>query len=158
MAGIEEFIGFLGKYRDELQTALQNESLKRLALLSGDPVQLEAMLQQQQAETMKIQNLETRRIDLQKALGYEGLNAKMLVEAVADPETKRKLEEVLQQISAVAAEIREQNRLSMEFANSSLKMMEQVAISAGIETKGTYSPDTPRGGTHSKDSSFEKLV
>lgn len=158
MASIDEFIDFLGKYCGELSAALQNESQKRRALLSGDPGQLELMLQLQQAETMKIQNLEARRIELQKALGFEGLTAKMLVDAVTEPALRQRLADVLQEISTLASDIQEQNRMSMEFANSSLKMMEQVAISAGIESHSTYSPDTPRGATHSKDSSFEKLV
>ena len=92
------------------------------------------------------------------ALGFEGLTAKMLVDAVTEPALRQRLADVLQEISTLASDIQEQNRMSMEFANSSLKMMEQVAISAGIESHSTYSPDTPRGATHSKDSSFEKLV
>ncbi|MGI5978981.1 MAG: flagellar export chaperone FlgN [Oscillospiraceae bacterium] len=159
MASIDEFIAFLEKYCAELETACRNETQKRLALISGDPAQLEALLQMQQAETMRIQNFENKRLDMQKALGFEGLSAKMLVETVEDPEKKRQLADVLQRITDTATDIREQNRLSLEFANSSLKLMEQAAISAGIETQqSTYSPETARGGAHSKDSSFEKLV
>lgn len=156
---MDEFITFLGRYRDELKTALENESEKRHALMGGDPKKLEAMLQLQQAETMKLQNLEQKRLDTQKQLGYEGFTAQQLMEAVQDEAQEKRLAAVLGEITELAVGLQEQNRLSIELANANLKLMEQVAISAGIDTQhGIYSPETAKGGTYSKDSSFEKMV
>ena len=156
---MDEFIIFLGRYRDELKTALQNESEKRRALMGGDPKKLEAMLQLQQAETMELQNLEQKRLDKQRQLGYEGFTAQQLIEAVQNETQKKQLTAVLGDITELAIGLQEQNRLSIELANTNLKLMEQVAISAGIDTKhGIYSPETAKGGTYSGDSSFEKMV
>lgn len=156
---MDEFITFLGRYRDELKTALENESEKRRALMGGDPKKLEAMLQLQQAETMKLQNLEQKRLDRQKQLGYEDFTAQQLIEAVQDEAQKKQLAAVLGEITELAIGLQEQNRLSIELANTNLKLMEQVAISAGIDTQhGIYSPETAKGGTCSRDPSFEKMV
>lgn len=156
---MDEFITFLGRYRDELKTALENESEKRRALMGGDSQKLEAMLQLQQAETMKLQNLEQKRLDTQKQLGYEGFTAQQLIGAVQDEAQEKRLAAVLGEITELAVGLQEQNRLSIELANKNLKLMEQVAISAGIDTQhGIYSPETAKGGTYSKDSSFEKMV
>lgn len=156
---MDEFISFLGKYRDELKTALENESEKRRALMGGDPKKLASMLQLQQAETMKLQNLEQKRLDGQKQLGYEGYTAQQLIEAVQDETQKKRLAAVLGEITELAVGLQEQNRLSLELASTNLKMMERVAVSAGIDTQhGLYSPETAKGGTYSKDSSFEKMV
>lgn len=156
---MDEFIAFLGRYRDELKTALSNESEKRRALMSGDPKKLESMLQLQQAETMKLQNMESRRLEKQKQLGYAGLTAQQLIATVSDGKQKEKLAAVLDEITQLALALKEQNSRSIELANTSLKMMEQVAVSAGIDAQhGLYSPETAKGGTYSKDPSFEKMV
>lgn len=127
--------------------------------MSGDPKKLESMLQLQQAETMKLQNMEKSRIEKQSQLGYAGLTAQQLIAAVSDEKQKEKLAAVLDEITQSALALKEQNSLSIELANTNLKMMEQVAISAGIDVQhGLYSPETAKGGNYSKDPSFEKMV
>lgn len=103
--------------------------------------------------------MESKRIEKQKQLGYAGLTAQQLITAVSDEKQKEKLAAVLDEITQLAHTLKEQNSLSIELANTNLKMMEQVAISAGIDAQhGLYSPETAKGGTYSKDPSFEKMV
>ena len=159
MQSIDEFIIFLGKYRDELETALENENEKRRALISGEPARLEAMLQMQQAETMKIQNFEKKRLEMQEALGYRGIRAKQLVEAIPEGVQKRRLSTVLDEITSLVGNIREQNRQALELANKNLKIIEKAVASAGIDPQhGIYTPDTAKGTAYPDDSFFAKTV
>lgn len=159
MATLEAFADFLEKFRDELKTALANESEKRRALAGGDPKRLEAMLQLQQAETMKLQNLEQKRLSLQKELGYDGLTARELAAAVKEQSAGPRIAGLLDEISSLVTDLKEQNARAIELANGSLKIMEQAVASAGIDPQhGLYTPETAKGGTYSKDISFEKMV
>jgi len=159
MATVAAFADFLEKYRDELKTALDNESEKRRALIGGDPKRLEAMLQLQQAETMKLQNLEQKRLAMQKELGYEGLTASAFAEAVKSDSEGPRIARTLAEIVSLVNDLKDQNTQAIELANGSLKIMEQAVASAGIDQQhGLYSPETARGGTYSKDPSFEKMV
>lgn len=159
MPGIDEFIVFLGKYRDELKTALENESEKRRALISGEPERLEAMLQMQQAETMKLQNFEKKRLALQEELGCRGLRAKQLAETLPEGEQRQRLSAVLDEITGLVGSIREQNLQALELANGNLKIIEKAVTSAGLDPQhGLYSPETAKGKTHPNDSFFVKTV
>ena len=159
MAALEAFADFLEKYRDELKAALANESEKRRALVGGDPKKLETMLQLQQAETMKLQNLEQKRLAMQKELGYEGLTARELAEAVKDENEGSRIGRTLEEIVSLVNDLKDQNTQAIELANGSLRIMEQAVASAGIDQQhGLYSPETAKGGTYSKDPSFEKMV
>ena len=159
MPGVDELIAFLGKYRDELRTALENESEKRRALISGEPARLEAMLQMQQAETMKIQNFEKKRLAMQDALGFGGLRAKQLAEALPEGEQRQALAAVPDEITALVTDIREQNRQALELANGNLRIIEKAVTSAGIDPQhGLYSPETAKGTAHPNDSFFVKTV
>lgn len=159
MASVDELIVLLGKYRDELRTALDNESEKRRALISGEPEKLEAMLQLQQAETMQIQNFEKKRLEMQEALGFRGLKAKQLAEAVSDERQRQQLSAVLDEIAGLVGNIREQNQQALELAKGNLKIIEKAVTSAGIDPQhGLYSPETAKGAAHPNDSFFIKTV
>lgn len=159
MASIDDLIAFLDKYRDELKTALDNESEKRRALISGEPARLEAMLQMQQAETMKIQNFEKKRLELQKELGFPGLRAKELPALIPEGEQRQRLAAVLEEITEIVGNIREQNRQALELANGNLRIIEKAVVSAGIDpSHGLYSPKTANNAAHPNDPFFEKTV
>lgn len=159
MADIDELIGFLGKYRDELRTALENESEKRRALISGEPEKLEEMLQLQQAETMQLQNFEKKRLKLQEALGFKGLNAKQLTEAVPVGAQRQQLAVLLSEITELVGNIREQNQKALELAETNLKIIDKAVNSAGFDPQhGLYSPESARSAVHPNNSFFTKTV
>lgn len=118
-----EYIDFLTKYRDELSVCLESERDKRRALLDNRLDKLEAALRAQQAETMKLRALETKRVGLQSKLGPPKAKAKELLASVGDGEARESMGALFAQIADVAGQIYEQNRQSLELAAVNLKVL-----------------------------------
>ena len=155
----KEYIAFLEKYRDELNTALLNEREKRLALLNSDFERLEAMLQVQQAETMKLKSFESKREQFQEKLGFENRTAKEIVSSISDTEAKSTLGNLFLEIVEIVSRIKEQNQMSLELANTNLKLLDRVFNNTEHSNQnGLYGPDNSKQNTFSKGSSFKEMI
>ena len=155
----KEYIAFLEKYRDELNTALLNEREKRLALLNSDFERLEAMLQVQQAETMKLKSFESKREQFQEKLGFENRTAKEIVSSISDTEARSTLGNLFAEIVEIVSRIKEQNQMSLELANTNLKLLDRVFNNTEHSNpNGLYSPDNSKQNSFSKGSSFKEMI
>lgn len=154
-----DFISFLEKYRNELNAALSNEREKRQALLSSDFERLEAMLQVQQAETMKLKSFENKREIIQTKLGFENYTAKEVVAAIGDIEVRKILEKLFAEIVEVVIRIKEQNKMSIELANTNIKLLDKVFNNPEYSTQnGVYGPDSSKQNSFSKGSALKGTV
>lgn len=154
-----EYISFLTKYRDELSSYLENECEKRRALLSSDLVRLETMLKIQQAETMKFRGLESKRAGLQSKLGLPDTKAAELLKTIDDPEAQRCAEALFAEMADIAEQIREQNRQSLELAESNLKIFDLIRKGGEKEAQSSYyGPDNGRRTVYSAGDTFEETV
>ena len=154
-----EYISFLSKYRDELSAYLENECEKRRALLGNDFLRLEKMLKVQQAETMKFRELESKRTKLQSKLGLPDVKAAELLENISDPETHRSLKILFSEIADYAEQIQEQNRQSLELAETNLKVIELARGGGTAEVHSSYyGPESSRRTVYSAGETFEETV
>ena len=154
-----EYIAFLSKYRDELSSYLENECEKRRALLGNDSLRLEKMLKVQQAETMKFRELESKRTKLQSKLGLPDVKAAELLESIDEPEAHRSLKALFSEIADFAEQIREQNRQSLELAETNLKIIELARGSGAAEACiSYYGPENSRRTVYSAGETFEETV
>ncbi len=154
-----EYIDFLKKYCDELSSYLGNEREKRLALLSNDFSRLEAMVQAQQAETMKLRGFEQKRVALQSKLGLHDVKAKELLAAIDDKEARALIDGLFTDISRLAESIHEQNKQSLELAKNSQRIIEQVMGGGEAETHNMlYGPENGRRKVFSAGNAFEETI
>ncbi len=154
-----EYINFLITYRDELLISLKNEREKRQALLDNDLVRLEAMLQVQQAATMKLRGFETKRIALQSKLGLPDVRARELLSAISDHDAQRSIDGLFTEIADIAEEIREQNKQSLDLAKTNLKILELVLQSGSMdENKNLYGPENGRRNAYSTGNTLEESI
>ncbi|MFB0920116.1 MAG: flagellar export chaperone FlgN [Oscillospiraceae bacterium] len=154
-----EYISFLSKYRDELSSYLESECEKRRALLGSDFLRLEKMLKVQQAETMKFRELESKRAKLQSKLGLPGVKVAELLKTIDDPETHRSVEALFAEIAAYAEQIQEQNRQSLELAETNLKIIDLVRGGSAAEARSSYyGPENSRRTVYSAGEAFEETV
>lgn len=154
-----EYISFLSKYRDELSSYLENECEKRRALLGNDYLRLEKMLKVQQAETMKFRDMESKRAKLQSKLGLPDVKAAELLESIDDPETHKSLKTLFSEIAGYAEQIREQNRQSLELAESNLKIIDLARGGGASEARSSYyGPENSRRTVYSAGEAFEETV
>lgn len=155
----QEYLAFLGKYRDELASYLKNEGEKRRALLDNDPDRLEAMLKVQQAETMKLRELEAKRTALQSRLGLPDGKAKELLAAVSDTEAKAGMQALFAELAGLAGQIREQSRQSLELAKVNLRVLNLI-LHGGETDVGVrlYGPGSGRREACSSGASFEETI
>jgi len=154
-----EYICFLTKYRDELSAYLENEREKRRALLDNNLGRLEAMLNVQQAETMKFRGLESKRIKLQSKLGLPDVKVKELLALIADMEARTSTEVLFTEIADIADQIREQNRQSLELAKANLKVFNLISQGGEAEVQSKYyGPDSGRRKVYSTGDTFEETI
>ncbi len=156
MSSYTDYICFMEKYRDELKAALENEQSKRQALLSSSMEELESILSQQQAQTMKLKTMEEKRIKLQAELFPEKATAREVVDSMNNGEEKEYFKAVVSEISLLAEDIKEQNRLSLELANTNLKLLDTILQKSGFdEQKNIYGPDNGRRNKYATGKTFE---
>ena len=154
-----EYIDFLKKYCDDLSSYLANEREKRLALLSNDIVRLEAMVQAQQAETMKLRVFEQKRVALQSKLGLPNAKAKELLSAIDDNEARIIIDGLFTDIAELAESIHEQNGQTLELAKNSQRIIEQGMGGGEAETQNMlYGPDNGRRKVYSTGNTFEETI
>ena len=154
-----EYISFLSKYRDELSSYLENECEKRRALLGNDALRLEKMLKVQQAETMKLRELESKRAKIQLKLGLPDGKADEQLEAIGDTETRANVKALYAEIADYAEQIREQNRQSLELAEASLKIIELARGGGTAEARSSYyGPENSRRTVYSTGEAFEETI
>ena len=154
-----EYISFLTIYRDELLLSLENEREKRQALLDNDLVRLEAMLQVQQAATMKLRGFETRRIALQSKLGLPDVRAKELLSEISDYDAQRSIDGLFTEIADIAGEIREQNKQAIELAKTSLKILALVMQDEVTDAQSSlYGPENGRRNAYSTGNTLEETI
>ena len=155
----EEYIIFLKKYRDELSSFLENEREKRLALLDNNIGRLEAVLQVQQAEAMKIRGFEQKRMALQSKLGLPDVRAKELLAAIDDSETRTCIDGLFTEIAELANNIHEQNGQSLELAKNNQKVIDKImgVVEAEAQSK-LYGPDNGHRKVYSAGNTFEETI
>lgn len=126
-----------GKVRDQLADMAGNEQEKRQALLRHDLDRVESLLQSQQAMIMKLDNLETKRLEAQKAAGFGAdATAEAILGAVGGEE-RALLEPIFRAIRQNAELYRDLNRVSLDIANTEMRLLGQTAAAAG-ESSGLY--------------------
>ena len=154
-----EYIAFLKKYRDELLSFLENEREKRLSLLNNDAGRLEAMIQVQQAETMKIRGFEQKRAALQTKLGLPDVRAKELLATIDDSEARTCIDGLFTEIAELAKNIHEQNEQSLELAKNNQEIINKIMGVGETEVQSIlYGPENGRRKVFSPVNSFEETI
>ena len=154
-----EYISFLTKYRDELLSSLESECEKRRALLGNDFARLEKMLKIQQAVTMKFRGLETKRAELQTKLGLPDAKAAELLQAIDDAGARASVEALFAEMTDIAEQIREQNRQSLELADTNLKIFDLIRRGGEADAQSSYyGPESGRRTVYSAGETFEETV
>lgn len=151
------YISFLTKYRDELASYLECEGEKRRALLGHDLGRLEAMLKVQQAETMKFRSLEAKRAQLQTELGLSAVSSSQLLREVEDEAAKKQMAKLFDEMTDISMQIREQNKQSLDLAETNLKIIDLMHGSSEAESK-CYGPENGRRKTYSSGDSYAETI
>lgn len=152
-----EYYGHMKRYRDELAYALENEREKRQALLDSNMDRLEAVLQLQQAETMKLRTMESKRAQLQEKIGSQASTASEFVSQITDEGSKSAFSELIIEMAQLAESIKKQNSLALEIAKTNLKLLEKIFNGGFEQGKAVYGPEgerRPEGSGHSLEIKF----
>ena len=141
---MHEYAQYLIKYVDQCKVLLSHEQVKRQALLSNDIDGLEKLLQSQQADNMKLKNMEQRRMELQAAAGFSGQTAEEIISSLGNSEEGQIFASILTELKNTVHEISELNTISMKIADSNLKMFDKLLHREQEGGSVTYSPGTNR--------------
>ena len=87
----------------------------------------------QQAALMKLETLETRRMQLQEELGFDrSMTVSEILDRLPEGPERERLRELAQSLKDAAAELREQNRQSLELAKLDIRLIESLRGKAGL--------------------------
>lgn len=134
MNKFETIAGFLEEYAGFFETILQTEKDKLQILLKGTLKEIEKTITIQQANEKKIQNMEKKRMDLQKSLGMEGWTLKQIIDTF-DGEEKEKLLVLFERIDRTLHDIKFYNKKGMDVASANIHLFGQQNNAEGIYSK-----------------------
>lgn len=156
---INEYINLVNECLQQCNVLLNAERSKRQSLLHNNLEEMDAMLKVQQAEIMKLNNLEQKRMEAQKQAGYGDMTAEEIIKKLENsPEELEAILPLFTQLKLVAAEIMEQNRASLKLVNGQLKIMEQIFGENIPSHKNTYDKTAQSRSEFKTDSSFTEIV
>lgn len=112
---------FFETYADFFEEVSNLEQEKLSVLLSGMIPQIEQMITRQQSVAKRMENIERKRIDLQKAAGMDHFTFKDILGQATDKD-KTRLQLLFQRISTEISNIKYFNDKSMECARARLQM------------------------------------
>ena len=154
------YIDCLRKCTEQCIVLRACEQEKRRALLSGDLGRINTMLQTQQAEVMKLGQLEQKRVEAQAAAGFAGMTGEQMLAAMhALPEEERQtVRALLTELRDLAADIAVLNESAIKLAKGSLRMYEQAFRQGAAEQRATYGPKTQSRAEFASGTSFKETI
>ncbi len=119
------FFDFLSEYID-FYAQIENQSRERLEVLTGYSLAgLEQSIANDQSAIMRAEQMEKRRIDLQKAAGYGELSLREIIEKL-DGEDKRKLDRVYSKLNEFLGNIRFYNARCAKLIEKNMYRIEKA--------------------------------
>lgn len=136
---MDNYIALTRACAEQCAQLLEAEQEKRQVLLDGDPAKLEPVLQAQQAQIMKLDQLEQKRAGAQRAAGFGDARADEVLAALDPGPAREELAALFGRLRSTAREVRELNRLSAEIAQMQLGVVERL-LDGGTAGGGLYGP------------------
>lgn len=158
---IKAYIDLLEQYKRLCADLTLREKDKREALLHNDLKRIESVLQQQQASVMKLKNFERRRMALQSEMGFADMTAEEMLKALGSKNSEeiRQLGSILKELKDTVVQIKDLNRISIEFANKNLKFIELMMQSENCDGDGgVYRPGAHGSKEARYGHSLEKMI
>lgn len=137
-----EFYNFIDDYNIFWQQVLEKEKEKLNNISLGQLDLVQKSIQDQQAVIMQINNLEEKRMRLQREAGLDGKSFREIIED-APSEEKPRLTKALELFEKIIGEVRYYNDKSNKIAKDHLDM---IGVSADDEKLGGYAPDKSSKG------------
>lgn len=112
---------FLEEYLRVFETILKDEQEKLRNFVSFDLEKINGSISKQQANEMRIANIEKKRMDTQRKLGYEDMTFSQIIETF---EEKKEMQELFDKINAVINDVKFYNQKAMDIAKGQLSLYE----------------------------------
>jgi hypothetical protein len=130
----EDFLCLMEEYAEFMQEMVPVEREKFDALLAGELPRIDQSISEGQANAMKLESYEKKRIALQRSAGFAGMTLRQIAAGAGESE-KIRLQDVFARFVRCAGEIQHYNNKSMAFVKDALAL-------SGAELSGAqaYSP------------------
>ncbi len=126
MGVLEAFVKTCDDVYNHIIKIKELEEEKRLHLLSYNIDKANAVLKMQQALTMELENLETKRITAQKNAGFENLTSSEILKKL-DSEDRVPLENAFSKLVLAADDLQVLNKISLDIANTELRLIDNIS-------------------------------
>jgi len=116
-----DFYMFLQEYADFLEEMIEAEKEKLAALVSNELVRIEHSITVQQATAMQFENMEKKRLKLQRNAGFENMTFSEIIEAARE-EDQQMLSLVFRRIQQALDQIKYLNSKSMDVVKTHINL------------------------------------
>ncbi|MEM1485295.1 hypothetical protein V6615_10510 [Oscillospiraceae bacterium PP1C4] len=153
----EHFFEFMETYTEFFESMVSVEKEKLEALLSFQLKKIEQAISAGQANAMKLENYEKKRMELQVQAGFAEATFQEIIDSI-DGELKKVLENLLRRMNNAVQEIKFYNGKSMGLAKINLQSInDAVPSSARSEAQGYTSLKT-QADAYKNTVSFETKI
>lgn len=137
---LAHFTSFMREYADFLDAMRRDEQERFDALRRKDLPRIESSIARSQANTMQLNNYETRRLAEQEKAGLAGLPFREMLEKLPE-EQRPEFRQLLERFELAVSDIRFFNDKSMAVARDGMLALDPNAVLPG--GKGGHAPSNP---------------
>ena len=131
---------------------------KRDAILHGQAELLGKIVAQEQADMMRLDSLESARIETQHAAGFADMTAEEILKAMPESADKQTIQPVIRELCATVAEVQKLNRESMELARQELMIFGDNSPLQATDSSPTYHRGQKKTSEWTPRRSFEEKI
>lgn len=152
MDGYYEFYDFMCEYTAFFEEVSSKEEAKMKALLANDIDKLELAISEHQSTTMRVEQYEKRRGELQEKLGLGSLKFKEIVDMLSG-EQRARMKELYTRFEIAVHNTKHYNGRSLEIALMNLRIMDSMGMGSIKVTpvSGCYTPAGSPEPTYSQN-------
>lgn len=124
---VTDYLGFLQEYNAFLAEMSKSEQEKLQALLSNSLPRIEHALSEMQANAKRMENMEAKRLNLQKKAGLGDLSFSQIIEALPE-ELRAETAALMHNFERHISDIRFHNEKSMSIAHDRVMIIDPDAL------------------------------
>lgn len=153
----KEFCCFLDEYAQFLESMVESEKSKLESLLTNELKRIEQSVSSQQAVSMKIENYEKRRQQMQSQAGFEHATLREIINQ-ANEEDQQNLRTIFARMQKAAQEVKYLNEKSMKIVQTNLQLLHSITPPNKQVSDQGYSQDGKQADWGKNGSLFETKI
>lgn len=154
---MEQYLEATQRVSEQLEILAEEEQAKRRALLERDMDGLSDIMRHQQAQVMKLEGFEKKRLLAQRDAGFEAMTGTQILQQLEGAD-RTQAETCFTRLREATQQLHELNQVAMEIADSELKMIDRILRTSTDDANGLYTSGGKKGTGRGPGAAFEEKI